>query len=408
MKCRFCNNKLTIPFIDMVNSPPSNSYLTKEELNEPEIFYPLKVFVCDKCFLVQIDEYKKCDEIFSEDYIYFSSYSSSLLKHSEDYTKMVIERFLLNTSSKVIEIASNDGYLLQYFKKEKIPCLGIEPSKKTAAVAKEKGIKVIEKRFSTSLAKELVEENINADLLIGNNVLAHVPNIKDFINGFKLILNQNGIITMEFTHLMKLVDNNLFDTIYHEHFSYLSLFTVKAIFEEFGLKIFDVEEIPTQGGSLRIFATHSTNNNYPISKRVDDLYQREISKNMNNIDYYKDFQKKANYAKYKLLEFLVQQKMERKKVIGYGAAAKGNTLLNYCGVKKDLIQFIVDKSPYKQNKYMPASHIPIVNESEIKKYKPDYILILPWNIKEEIMKQLDYVNDWNCKFVIPIPEVQIL
>jgi len=408
MKCRYCKTELIYEIIDLVNSPPSNSYLTKEELNEPEVFYPLKIYVCHNCFLVQIDEYKKSNEIFNENYIYFSSFSKSLLEHSKKYADMVIKRFNLNENSKVIEIASNDGYLLQFFQEANIPCLGVEPSLKTGKVAKEKGIEVIDKYFGTVLAKELVKKGQLPDLLIGNNVLAHVPDILDFVNGLKILLNDTGVITMEFTHLMQLIDKNLFDTIYHEHFSYFSFLSVKLLFESFDLEIFDVEEIPTQGGSLRIFAKHQEDKTKEISNNVSNLLEKEISKKMNSIDYYRNFQEKVNNVKYSLLQFLLDVKKKSKKVAAYGAAAKGNTLLNYCGIKSDLIEFVADKSPYKIGKFLPGSHIPIVEEEHIKIEKPNYILILPWNIKEEIMKQLDYVNEWNCKFVIPMPEVKVL
>jgi SAM-dependent methyltransferase len=408
MKCRYCNNQLQFEFIDLTNSPPSNSYITEEELNDPEVFYPLKLYVCHNCFLVQIDEYKKSDEIFNKKYIYFSSFSKSLLDHSKKYVNMITERFTFENTSLVIEIASNDGYLLQYFKEKNIRCVGIEPSLKTAEVAKEKGIEVIGDYFGYSLAKELANKNEKADLLIGNNVLAHVPNIRDFVKGLKAILKDTGIITMEFTHLMQLIDNSLFDLIYHEHFSYLSLLTVKTIFESFGLELFDVEEISTQGGSLRIYAKHNEDNSKIISKNVQNLLEKEISKNMNKIDYYLDFPNKVNKIKYDFLQFLIEKSVEGKKVIGYGAAAKGNTLLNYCGVKKDLVKFVVDLSPYKQKKFLPGSHIPVVSEQEIKKFRPDFIIIFPWNIKEEIMNQLDYVREWGCSFVIPLPRVKIL
>lgn len=408
MKCRFCNNKLTIKFIDLVNSPPSNSYLTNKELNEPETYFPLKLFLCDKCFLVQIDEYKKSDEIFNERYAYFSSFSKSWLEHSKKYVSMITKRLKLNENSFAVEIASNDGYLLQYFKKLNIPCLGIEPALNTAAVAKKRGIDVIEDFFGVTLAKELSLNTKKPDLLLGNNVLAHVPDINDFVRGLKLYLSESGVITMEFPHLMQLIENNQFDTIYHEHFSYLSFLTVKSIFESHGLELFDVDQLSTHGGSLRIYAKHKEDNSKEKSSNVQDLINVEISKKMNTINYYRDFQKKANKIKYELIEFLTKQKKAKKKIIAYGAAAKGNTLLNYCGIKQDLIEFVVDISPYKQGKFLPGSHIPIVNEIKIKELKPDYIVILPWNIKDEIIKQLDYINEWNCKFVIPIPKMEII
>lgn len=408
MKCRFCNNELSIIFVDLINSPASNSILAVEELDEPEIFFPLKIFVCEKCFLVQIDEYKKSDEIFNDKYAYFSSFSKIWLDHSKKYVTEIIEKLQLNENSFVVEIASNDGYLLQYFKGLCIPCLGIEPASNTAAVAKKKGIKVIEDFFGIRLAKELSSTTKKPDLLLGNNVLAHVPDINDFVEGLKLFLSETGVITMEFPHLMQLVENNQFDTIYHEHFSYFSFFTVKSIFEAHNLALFDVEQLPTHGGSLRIYAKHIEDNSKEISLKVQELIELEFSKKMNSVEYYMNFQKKVNDIKYKLVNFLIQQKVNKKKIIAYGAAAKGNTLLNYCGIKQDLIEFIVDRSPFKQGKFLPGSHIPIKNEKVIKNYKPDYVVILPWNIKDEIMNQLEYIKEWGCKFVIPIPKMEIL
>jgi len=408
MKCRFCNNELSIEFIDLINAPLSNSILTEEELNEPETFFPLKLFICENCFLVQIDEYQKSNEIFNEKYAYFSSFSKSWLEHSKKYVNMIIKKLQLNKNSFVVEIASNDGYLLQYFKELKIPCLGIEPASNTAAEAKRKSIDVIEDFFGVRLANELSSIKKNPDLLLGNNVLAHTPDINDFVEGLRLYLSETGVITMEFPHLMQLIENNQFDTIYHEHFSYLSFLTIKSVYEAHNLEIFDVEQLPTHGGSLRIYAKHKEDDSKEISNNVKELIDLEISKRMNTIDFYKDFQKKANRIKYEFVKFLIQQKINKKKVVAYGAAAKGNTLLNYCGIKQDLIEFVVDKSPYKQGKFLPGSHIPILNEKKIKKFKPDYIVILPWNIKEEIMEQLDYVKEWDCRFVIAIPEMKIL
>lgn len=408
MKCRFCNHELKFQFIDLVNSPPSNSYLNKEELNEPEVFFPIKLFVCENCFLVQIDEYKKSNEIFNEKYAYFSSFSKSWLAHSKNYVEMVIDRFRLDEKSFIIEIASNDGYLLQFFKERDIHCLGIEPSSNTAAVAKEKGIDVIVDYFGIPLAEKLVEMKRKPDILLGNNVLAHIPEINDFVEGLKIALNDKGIITMEFPHIMNLIENHQFDTIYHEHFSYFSFLTVKLIFEYHNLEIFDVDEIPTHGGSLRIYAKHKEDNTKEISSKVQQLYDLEISKKMNSLDFYKGFQEKANIIKNNLLQFLVEKKLKGKRVIAYGAAAKGNTLLNYCGIKKDLIEYVVDLSPHKQGKFLPGSHIPILNEEKIKETRPDFIIILPWNIKEEIMKQLNYISNWGGKFVIPIPKVRII
>ena len=408
MNCRFCKAPLEHVFIDLNNSPASNSFLTKEELNEPEIFYPLKVYTCTKCFLVQVDEYKKSDAIFNKEYVYFSSYSKDWLAHSKAYVEKMVQRFGFNSNSSVIEIASNDGYLLQYFKEKNIPVLGIEPTANTAQVAMDKGIETVIDFFGIRLAKALSLKNRKTDLLLGNNVLAHVPDIVDFVGGMKILLKDTGIITMEFPHLVQLINNNQFDTIYHEHFSYLSFYTVKKIFEAAGLKLFDVEELPTHGGSLRIYATHSGNNGQAVSDNVQLLLDKELNFGINKIDYYNGFTQKAFHAKIQLLEFLIKQKKENKKVIAYGAAAKGNTLLNYCGVKNDLIDFVADANPHKQNKYLPASHIPVVSEMEIKKARPEFVLILPWNLRSEITQQLGYIKDWGGKFVIPIPEIEII
>jgi len=408
MECRFCKHKVETEFCDLVNSPASNSYLTKEQLNEPEVFYPLRVMACEKCFLVQVDEYKKSEDIFNSDYAYFSSYSTSWLAHSKKYTEMMIARFGYNEKSLVTEVASNDGYLLQYFKEKNVPVLGIEPTANTAAVAIKKGIPSVVDFFGVRLATKLVGEGKKTDLLLGNNVLAHVPDINDFVGGMKVILKEKGVVTMEFPHLYQLVINNQFDTIYHEHFSYLSFTTTSKIFEAQGLEMFDVEEVPTHGGSLRIFAKHKEDQSKSIGPNVAAMLKKEHDAGMTNIDYYKNFQIKVETVKNDLLEFLLTQKRAGKKVAAYGAAAKGNTLLNYCGVKNDMISFVVDANPAKQNKYMPASHIPIVQEDRIKKDKPDFIIILPWNIKDEIVKQLSYVNEWGCKFVVPIPKLQQL
>jgi len=408
MNCRFCKHPVDQQFADLINSPASNSYLTAAQLNEPEVFFPLKVMVCEKCFLVQVDEYKKSADIFNSDYAYFSSYSTSWLAHCKQYTDMMVSRFGFGKDALVAEIASNDGYLLQYFKEKHVPVLGIEPTANTAAVAIEKGIPTVVDFFGVKLATRLAGEGKKADLLLGNNVLAHVPDINDFVGGMKILLKQSGVITMEFPHLYQLVANNQFDTIYHEHFSYLSFTTVSKIFEAQKLVMFDVEEIPTHGGSLRIFAKHQEDSSKPVSERVTALLKKEKDAGMLSMDYYSNFQEKIEKIKLDLLGFLLEQKKAKKTVAAYGAAAKGNTLLNYCGVKKDLISFVVDANPHKQNKFMPASHIPICSEDMIKVSKPDYILILPWNIKEEIMKQLSYVNNWGCKFVVPVPKLEIV
>ncbi len=408
MHCRFCKTELSHVFIDLVNSPASNSFLAAEQLNEPEVFFPLKVYTCHSCFLVQVDEYKKSDAIFDSGYVYFSSYSTSWLQHAKKYTDEMAARFGLNPGSLVVELASNDGYLLQYFLEKNIPVLGIEPTSNTAEVAKSKGIDTVIDFFGVRLAKELTASGRQADLLLGNNVLAHVPDIVDFVGGTKLLLKPGGIITMEFPHLLQLVENNQFDTIYHEHFSYLSFHTVKSIFEASGLEMFDVEELGTHGGSLRIYAQHQGSGLQPVSSRVQDLLAREKEKGLTSLSYYDNFQQKAEKVKLDLLAFLISQKREGKKVAAYGAAAKGNTLLNFCGVKNDLISYVVDANPHKQNKWLPASHIPVVNEQHLKHDKPDYVIILPWNLKEEITAQLSYIKGWNGAFVIPIPELQLI
>jgi 2-polyprenyl-3-methyl-5-hydroxy-6-metoxy-1,4-benzoquinol methylase len=408
MQCRFCKQELTDVFIDLVNSPASNSFLATGQLNEPELFYPLKVFTCSNCFLVQIDEYKKSDAIFNSEYLYFSSFSTSWLEHSRRYTKYMMERFGFNRESLVMEIASNDGYLLQYFLRQGIPVLGIEPTVNTAQVAIEKGIETVTDFFGVRLARQLAAQGRKADLLLGNNVLAHVPDIVDFVAGMKVILKAEGIITMEFPHLMQLVDNNQFDTIYHEHFSYLSFHTVQRIFESQGLTLFDVEEIPTHGGSLRIYARHREHHARAVSPGVGALLKKEAAAGMTSLGYYDHFQQKALNVKLELTHFLIRQKQEGKRVAAYGAAAKGNTLLNYCGIKNDLVEFVADANPHKQGKWLPASHIPVVAEAVLRQQRPDYVIILPWNLKAEIVAQLDYIRGWGGRFVIPIPNLQVI
>jgi SAM-dependent methyltransferase len=383
--------------------------LSREQLNEPESYYPLKIFVCDNCYLVQVDELQKADKIFDKEYTYFSSFSKSWLQHAKNYVDMMIGRFGFNQDSLVLEIASNDGYLLQYFKEHNVPVLGVDPTANTAAEAEKKGIKTIVDFFGSKLATEqLSGTGKKADLIIGNNVLAHVPDINDFVKGMKIALNDGGIVTMEFPHLVKLVEECQFDTIYHEHFSYLSFYAVKRIFENQGLEMFDVEEIPTHGGSLRIFAKHKEDSSKEISPRVKGLIQKEKAEGINTLAYYEGFQARVEKIKYDSLSFLIEEKRKGKKIIGYGAAAKGNTLINYCGIKgTDMIEFVVDASPYKQNKFLPGSHIPVVAKEEIIKYKPDYVIILPWNLKKEISGQLDYIREWGGKFVIFIPTLTI-
>ena len=408
MNCRFCNNVLKHEFIDLVNSPLSNSYIDQEQLNEPETFYPLKLLLCENCFLVQIEEYRKSKDIFNENYAYFSSYSTSWLDHAERYVDTITERFGYNEHSSVIELASNDGYLLQYFQKKHIQVLGIEPSKNVALVAQEKGLETIVDFFGVKLEEQLVAQNRKADLIVGNNVFAHVPDINDFVVGMKMILKDQGVITLEFPHLMQIIEQNQFDTIYHEHFSYFSFYTTGLIFEKHGLELFDVERISTHGGSLRIYGKHKEDISKNISPNVAELLKEEEAKGMQALSYYEGFQGKVDRVKVELVSFLLEQKKKNAKVAAYGAAAKGNTLLNYCGIKSDLVEYVVDASPHKQGKCLPGSHIPIVNEDMIKKNKPDYILILAWNLKDEITHQLRYVKEWNSKFVLAIPKLEII
>lgn len=408
MKCRFCKTILRDVFIDLGNAPASNSFLTKEQLNEPEAYFPLKVYTCSKCFLVQVDEYKKSDAIFNNEYVYFSSFSKSWLEHCKRYVGMMVERFGYNENSQVIEVASNDGYLLQYFKDKNIPVLGIEPTANTAEIAKKKGIETIVEFFGVKLAKELVKKGVRADLLLGCNVLAHVPDIVDFVKGIKIVLNKGGVVTIEYPHLMRLVEENQFDTVYHEHFSYLSFTTVRDIFEGAGLVIFDVDELPTHGGSLRIYAKHAEDKTKPVSKKVTAMLATEKKKGMRSMGYYSTLQEEAYKIKLDMLEFLVKQKRDGKKIAAGWAAAKGNTLLNYSGIKDDLIDFAVDDNPAKQNKFLPGSHVPVFDQAYLKKQKPDFVIILPWNLKKDIMAQLAYIRDWGGKFVIPIPKLTII
>jgi len=408
MKCRICDSDIKKYFLSLGNSPLSNSYLKKEELNKMEPYYPLDLFFCEKCFLVQLDEFEKARNIFSDEYAYFSSYSESWLSHCEKYTKMMIDRFGYSSDSFVIEIASNDGYLLQYFKKNGVPVLGIEPTANTARVAIEKGIETDMVFFDTAYAKKLKSDGRMADLIIGNNVIAHNPKLNDFVNGLKYALKPAGIITMEFPHLMNLIKNNQFDTIYHEHFSYFSLHTIKILFEKFGLTVFDVDEIPTHGGSLRIYAKHAECTVLKISNNVETLLEKEKSAGLLAKKTFIDYSEKVRSTKRNILKFLIKAKEDGKKIVGYGAPAKGNTLLNYCGIGMDFIEYTVDRSPHKQNRFLPGTHIPVKEPDEIIKDRPDYILILPWNIKSEIIAQMSCIREWGGKFIVPIPQIDIL
>ncbi len=407
MKCRHCHTELTLPLIDLGASPPSNAYLNKKTLHAPEKYFPLRVLVCTKCWLVQTEDYAGADELFSDDYAYYSSFSTTWLKHAEQYVVEMAQRFSLNENSYIVEVAANDGYLLQYAKARNIPCLGIEPTKSTADAAREKGIEIVESFFGVELAKKLVKQGKQADLATANNVLAHVPDINDFVGGFALLLKPNGVSTFEFPHLLSLVTENQFDTIYHEHYSYLSFTAVKQIFETNGLTIFNVEELPTHGGSLRVYAQRTHSGILSVSINVEKLLEREIIAGINSEIFYAGFQIRANKVKNDLLSFLIDAQKGGKKVAGYGAAAKGNTLLNHAGIRSDLLPYVVDLNPAKQDKYLPGCRIPIVTEEYVKLNKPDYVIILPWNLQEEVMNQLNYIRKWGGQFVTAVPSLKI-
>jgi 2-polyprenyl-3-methyl-5-hydroxy-6-metoxy-1,4-benzoquinol methylase len=404
--CRFCGSTLKNSFVDLGTSPLANSYLKPQDLGKVEPFYSLHVFVCETCYLVQLPQLQSPEDIF-DDYAYFSSYSESWLKHARDYTELMIERFGFGADSLVVEIASNDGYLLQYFKEKRIPVLGVEPARNVAKVAREAGIPTLAKFFGVQTATEMAAQGKCADLMLGNNVLAHVPDLNDFVEGFRILLKPQGIITMEFPHLMRLMEQNQFDTIYHEHFSYFSFITVKKVFAAHHLAMFDVEELLTHGGSLRIFACHAEDKSKPISQSVRNLVEREKDAGFESLEHYLSFAEKVKETKRNILEFMVKVKKQRKSMAGYGAPAKGNTLLNYCGIGTDFIDYTVDRSPHKQGHFLPGTHIPIYHPDKIKETKPAYLVILPWNLKEEIMEQMSYIRDWGGQFVTLIPEVRI-
>ena len=404
--CRFCGTPLRHTFVDLGMSPLAESWLKPFQLNQMEPFYPLHVYVCERCFLVQLEEFESPEHIFSE-YAYFSSYSETWLQHAKTYVDMATQRFELNERSQVIEIASNDGYLLRNFVARGIKVLGIDPAANVAKVAVEQGIPTLVKFFGEDTARQLVFKGLQADLILGNNVLAHVPELNDFVQGMNILLKPQGSITMEFPHLLQLMAKNEFDTIYHEHFSYLSFTTVETVFAAHGLTLFDVEELPTHGGSLRIYARHAEDSSRDVSQRVRDLKSREETAGLTRLETYLSFTNKVEETKHALLDFLIRVKREGKSVAAYGAPAKGVTLLNYCGVRSDLINYAVDLSPHKQGLYMPGVHIPIFHPEKIKETKPDYVLILPWNIKHEIMRQMEDIREWGGRFVVPIPEVTI-
>jgi SAM-dependent methyltransferase len=405
--CRFCGQTLEHVFVDLGMSPLANSYLTAAQLHHMEPFYPLRVYVCSGCLLVQTEEFESPEAIFG-DYAYFASYSDTWLEHAKAYTEVVTERFGLDSRSLVIEIASNDGYLLQYFAARGIPVLGIEPAANVASVALKKSIPTMVTFFSEDTARDLAVGGMTADLVIGNNVLAHVPKLNDFVRGIKVVLKPGGIVTMEFPSLARLMHENQFDTIYHEHFSYFSFTVVEKLFASHGLALFDVEELSTHGGSLRIYGRHVEDSSKPVGQRIVDLRNREKEAGLATLRSYQSFADKVKATKYKLLNFLIQAKREQKAIAGYGAPAKGNTLLNYCGIRSDFIEYTVDRSPHKQSHFLPGTHIPIHYPDKIKETKPDYVLILPWNLKDEVMEQMQCIRNWGGRFLVPIPEVKVL
>ena len=406
MNCRHCHQPLEHVFLDLGFAPPSNAYLSSADLKKPERYYPLKLFVCEHCWLVQTKDYAQADELFSHDYAYFSSVSQSWLNHAARYTDMVTNRLGLNKDSHVIEVAANDGYLLKNFVAAGIPCLGIEPTACTAAAAEKLGIPILREFFGQPLAQRLVAEGKQADLILGNNVYAHVPDINDFTIGLKTVLKPGGTITLEFPHLMRLLEHTQFDTVYHEHFSYLSLYPVSQIFARAGLRVYDVEELPTHGGSLRVYGCHAEDGR-ETAGAVANLLAEEARRGMRSLETYKAFQSRADQVKDELLLFLIKQKRAGKRVAGYGAAAKGCTLLNYAGIKPDLLPYVCDAAPSKQSKYLPGTHIPILHPDVLRERKPDIVLILPWNIQAEVTQQLTHAREWGGKFAVAIPEIKV-
>ena len=406
MKCRHCKKQLSQSFIDLGFAPPSNAYVSQEGLSRPESYYPLRIKVCNNCWLVQTEDFASEKDFFSDDYAYFSSTSKGWLEHAKKYCQFIVEKLKLNSNSLVVEIASNDGYLLRNFKEIKIPCLGIEPTLSTAVEAEKLGIRVIKEFFGSQMVLAGVLKGEKADLIIGNNVYAHVPDINDFTMGLKLLLAENGTITLEFPHLMQLIVHSQFDTIYHEHFSYLSLYTVRRIFENAGLKIYDVEELETHGGSLRVYGCH-IESQIKVSERVNELLRQENKLGLQSKESYDNFQSLADSIKDNLLSFLIEQKRIGKTVVAYGAAAKGNTILNYAGIKPDLISFVYDAAKAKQDMFMPGSHIPILPPEKISLHQPDFILILPWNIASEVKKQLSHLRTEGVRFVTAVPNLEI-
>lgn len=408
MKCRHCGSTLDLPFLDLGSAPPSNAYLTEAAMRAPEKWFPLQVRVCSECWLVQTEDYAHFADLFAADYAYFSSFSTTWLQHAERYVADMVQRFGLNKDSRVMEVAANDGYLLQYVKARDIPCLGIEPTASTAKAARDKGIEVIEEFFGVHLAEVLKEQGRTADLVVANNVLAHVPDINDFVAGVARLLNPQGVATFEFPSLQRLVQETQFDTIYHEHFSYLSLTAVAQIFERNRLTVFDVEDLPTHGGSLRVYAQRHDTGRRERNERVDVTLQRELAAGLKEQTFYAGFQERAERIKDDFVAFLIDAKRSGKRVAAYGAAAKGNTLLNFAGIRPDLIPFVVDRNPAKQEKFLPGSRIPIVSEERLYSDRPDYVVILPWNLHDELVDQLGYVRAWGGQFVTAVPSLRVV
>lgn len=407
MRCRYCRSKLSKPFLDLGTAPPSNAYLSKHQLRETEVWLPLRVSVCEQCWLAQIEDYAERESLFTQDYAYFSSVSNSWLIHSEQYVEEMVGRFALNTDSMVVEIAANDGYLLQYVQKRGIPCYGIEPTQSTAKLARAKSIDIVQDFFGMSLAQSLVDQGKTADLIVANNVLAHVPDINDFVSGVVHLLKFNGVATFEFPHLLRMVEEAQFDTVYHEHYSYLSFGTVIRIFSRAGLQVFDVQEISTHGGSLRVYSQRIESQSRIVVPAVANLLAKEKTAGIEGLTFYSEFQPAAERVKNDLLAFLIDAKRRRKSVVAYGAAAKGNTLLNFSGVRGDLLSFVCDAASSKQGMYLPGSRIPIVPPGVLAKKRPDFVLILPWNIAREIMDQAEFIHDWGGKFVTAVPTLVI-
>lgn len=405
-RCRFCGTSFQHRVVDLGMSPLCESFLRSDQLNQMEAFYPLTVWVCEQCFLVQIEEYVTGEEIFS-DYAYFSSFSDSWLNHARHYVDQMVDQLGLTPKSRVVEIASNDGYLLQFFVQRGIPALGIEPAANVAKVAESKGVPTLVRFFGVETAQELADAGKVADLILGNNVLAQVPDLNDFVGGLKILLGASGVITIEFPHLLRTIEGNQFDQVYHEHFSYFSLYAVERIFAAHGLVIFDVEELSTHGGSIRIYAAHREDPTKQVSDQLVALRSREGEAGVATLAYYRDFESRVRETKRKLLEFLIEAKRAGKRIVGYGAPGKGNTLLNYCGIRTDFVDFTVDRSPHKHGKFLPGTHIPIFAPERLWEARPDYVLILPWNLKTEIMGQLAGISEWGGRFVVPIPEVTI-